>query len=243
MSELVGDAANEDGVVLAEGNLTVLLVDNEGGGGLEVGDGELGEIELPGIAAAMGAVGVVGGFVGKSFLFFVPSREVTKDEECFVVGIEAGFLEGGEAFLTNVAAGSFVVIGEGFLAADEVDFEEVVFVFLEGKGEGVESVTLHLLTIEVLDVSHDFGESLAVSGGGLAIRGGPVDDLEGAGSGGGVFVLPSGEDLGGGFCGGFCLCDLCFLVEWAFGRQLFAIRSEPRHQSGEQQEKGENKRT
>ena len=46
MSELVGDAANEDGVVLAEGNLTVLLVDNEGGGGLEVGDGELGDCLL-----------------------------------------------------------------------------------------------------------------------------------------------------------------------------------------------------
>lgn len=195
VTKFVRNAADEKGVVLAKGNLAILLVGDERLLGGEVGNRELGRIKLPSIPATVGASGIVGRFVRKMVLRGIPGGEVAEDEESLVVGIEPRLLQSGQALLANSSSGLSIVICEWFLPAHEMNLEKSLFVLGQRKGELAEAVAFHFLAIEGLDVFHNSGQPLVVICSWLTIGGSPIDDLQSAIGGGRVFHLPSGQRL------------------------------------------------
>ena len=202
VSEFVGDAADEDGVVFTEGDAAVLAIADDGFFQGEVAGVELGGIELPGGASGMIAAGVVGGFVGEEEFFFIPVGEVAEEDDGFLIGVDAGFAEGGEAFFFDLVAGLDGVVVGGFLTFDEVDDEFAFVVVGEVDAAVAEAEAVHFPGVESTDVFHDTGEARVVVLGGGAVGGIPIDEVEGSGLFFGVLLVPGIEDLEGG--GGFC---------------------------------------
>jgi hypothetical protein len=209
VAEFVADAADEDGIVLAEGDAAVFAIADDGFFEREVFGVELGGVQLPGGAALVITAGVVRRVVDKGEFFRIPASKVTKDDEGFFFGVDAGFSKDGETFFADVAAGAFLVVGCGMVAFDEVDLDLAVWIAGEVDGAGAKAEAVHFFSVEVLEVLHDATEARFVLVGRFAVVGGPEDEVEGAFFGAGRFLMPGVEDDAGvfrffGFAGNLC---------------------------------------
>ncbi len=91
MAQFVTDSTDENRVVFAKGNAAVFAVLYHGLLERDVFWVEFGGVELPGGASLEVAAGVVGGIVFKDEIFLIPSGEVAKEDDGFLVGINSCF--------------------------------------------------------------------------------------------------------------------------------------------------------